>query len=158
MRTPTVQHGFDPQQSTSSSDIYKTSSLPGTLLSPPSRQSCSWMDRHGRPASPPYQYGGHRTEHRDRYDYLYLTFEYYCFICVNTFRVRRVELIIEPGQSLGLMIRGGIEYGLGIFVTGVDEGSVAEREELRVKFYSLKLIKLNLKSKCFCRLVIKFLK
>lgn len=39
----------------------------------------------------------------------------------------QVELAIEPGQSLGLMIRGGVEYGLGVFVTGVDPGSVAER-------------------------------
>lgn len=49
-------------------------------------------------------------------------------------RVRRVELVIEPGQSLGLMIRGGIEYGLGIYVTGVDKDSVADRAGLSVNF------------------------
>jgi hypothetical protein len=70
------------------------------------------MDRNGRPASPPYEYGGRRPERRDR--------------------VRRVELLIEPGQSLGLMIRGGVEYGLGIFVTGVDKDSVADRAGLMV--------------------------
>jgi hypothetical protein len=48
-------------------------------------------------------------------------------------RVRRVELVIEPGQSLGLMIRGGIEYGLGIYVTGVDKDSVADRAGLNVR-------------------------
>lgn len=47
-------------------------------------------------------------------------------------RVRRVELVIEPGQSLGLMIRGGIEYGLGIYVTGVDKESVADHAGLNV--------------------------
>lgn len=47
-------------------------------------------------------------------------------------RVRRVELVIEPGQSLGLMIRGGIEYGLGIYVTGVDKDSVADHAGLIV--------------------------
>lgn len=47
-------------------------------------------------------------------------------------RIRRVELLIEPGQSLGLMIRGGVEYGLGIFVTGVDKDSVADRAGLMV--------------------------
>lgn len=47
-------------------------------------------------------------------------------------RVRRVDLLIEPGQSLGLMIRGGAEYGLGIFVTGVDKESVADRAGLTV--------------------------
>lgn len=52
---------------------------------------------------------------------------------INIFnRVRRVELVIEPGQSLGLMIRGGIEYGLGIYVTGVDKESVADLAGLNV--------------------------
>ncbi|XP_032586815.1 whirlin isoform X6 [Drosophila mojavensis] len=78
----------------------------------PFRQTCSWMDRHGRPASPPMEYGGRRNDRRDR--------------------VRRVELLIEPGQSLGLMIRGGVEYGLGIFVTGVDKDSVADRAGLMI--------------------------
>lgn len=83
---------------------------------PPStvgRQQCAWMDRHGRPVSPPYEYGGRRRN--DRRD-----------------RIRRIDLLIESGQSLGLMIRGGIEYGLGIFVTGVDKDSVAERAGLMV--------------------------
>jgi len=30
------------------------------------------------------------------------------------------------------MIRGGIEYGLGIYVTGVDKDSVADRAGLNV--------------------------
>ncbi|XP_046484994.1 whirlin isoform X6 [Neodiprion pinetum] len=76
------------------------------------QQSCSWMDRQGRPASPPPlhsrdgRYAAHRT--------------------------RKVELCIEPGQSLGLMIRGGLEYGLGIYVTGVDKDSVADRAGLLI--------------------------
>lgn len=49
--------------------------------------------------------------------------------------MRRVDLLIEPGQSLGLMIRGGAEYGLGIFVTGVDKDSVADRAGLTVIFF-----------------------
>lgn len=32
----------------------------------PFRQTCSWMDRHGRPASPPMEYGGRRHDKRDR--------------------------------------------------------------------------------------------
>ncbi|KAE8751756.1 hypothetical protein FOCC_FOCC001605, partial [Frankliniella occidentalis] len=28
---------------------------------------------------------------------------------------------IEPGQSLGLMIRGGVEYNLGVFITGIGD-------------------------------------
>lgn len=40
--------------------------------------------------------------------------------------------MIEPGQSLGLMIRGGTEYNLGIFITGIDKDSVADRTGLMV--------------------------
>lgn len=50
---------------------------------------------------------------------------HFCFVL-------QVDLCIEPGQSLGLMIRGGIEYNLGIFITGVDKDSVADRAGLMV--------------------------
>ncbi|XP_055856854.1 uncharacterized protein LOC129919817 isoform X2 [Episyrphus balteatus] len=122
-------HGFGPpsrdptyastapllQQSQSSSIVQQPPPFSGSLGgpgSPPFRQTCSWMDRQGRPASPPMEYGGRRSDRRDR--------------------IRRVELLIEPGQSLGLMIRGGVEYGLGIFITGVDKDSVADRSGLMV--------------------------
>lgn len=70
------------------------------------------MDRHVRPTSPPVEYDGRKYHWRDR--------------------IRNVELLIESGQSLGLMIRGGVEYGLGIFITGVDKDSVADRAGLMV--------------------------
>lgn len=79
---------------------------------PPQKVGCIWIDRHGRSVSPPHDYS-HRRDKSDR--------------------VRRIDLLIEHGQSLGLMIRGGIEYGLGIFVTGVDKDSVAERSGLMVR-------------------------
>lgn len=79
------------------------------------QQSCSWMDRQGRPASPP------PLHPRDtRYGS----------------RTKKVDLCIEPGQSLGLMIRGGLEYGLGIYVTGVDKDSVADRAGLLVWIFT----------------------
>lgn len=53
-----------------------------------------------------------------------------CSQCVRAFY--QVELMIEPGQSLGLMIRGGTEYNLGIFITGIDKDSVADRSGLMV--------------------------
>lgn len=53
--------------------------------------------------------------------------------------------MIEPGQSLGLMIRGGIEYGLGIYVTGVDKDSVSDIAGLCVR-YLLEII--LVKSSC----------
>ncbi|XP_063529359.1 whirlin isoform X8 [Cydia strobilella] len=78
------------------------------------RASCSWMDRYGRPASPPPPPPRQsRSASKDR-------------------SIRRVDLCIEPGQSLGLMIRGGLEYSLGIYITGVDKDSVADRAGLMV--------------------------
>ncbi|OXA52165.1 Whirlin [Folsomia candida] len=49
---------------------------------------------------------------------------------------RMISLEINPGQSLGLLIRGGYEYGMGIYVTGVDHGSVAERGGLQARRHS----------------------
>ncbi|KAJ7988521.1 hypothetical protein DPEC_G00324440 [Dallia pectoralis] len=39
---------------------------------------------------------------------------------------KKVNLVLDDGRSLGLMIRGGAEYALGIYITGVDRGSAAE--------------------------------
>lgn len=54
----------------------RTPNLPGTGSMACSgapwqmRQTCSWMDRHGRPVSPPLEYSkskiGHRTSSKDR--------------------------------------------------------------------------------------------
>ncbi|XP_060516526.1 whirlin isoform X2 [Cylas formicarius] len=105
----------------------RSPALPGDVLGGRGaswqRQTCSWMDRHGRPVSPPIEYSGsgrgpsrcgfQKSAGKER-------------------NVRRVDLCIEPGQSLGLMIRGGVEYNLGIFITGVDKDSVADRGGLMV--------------------------
>ncbi|XP_077643942.1 whirlin isoform X3 [Lonchura striata] len=44
----------------------------------------------------------------------------------------KVNLVLNEGKSLGLMIRGGAEYSLGIYITGVDKGSEAESTGLKV--------------------------
>uniref|UniRef100_A0ABI7X1F7 PDZ domain-containing protein n=1 Tax=Felis catus TaxID=9685 RepID=A0ABI7X1F7_FELCA len=44
---------------------------------------------------------------------------------------KKVNLVLGDGRSLGLTIRGGAEYGLGIYVTGVDPGSEAESSGLK---------------------------
>ncbi|XP_069746278.1 whirlin isoform X3 [Narcine bancroftii] len=44
----------------------------------------------------------------------------------------KVNLVLEDGKSLGLIVRGGAEYALGIYITGVDQGSVAEVTGLKV--------------------------
>lgn len=51
----------------------------------------------------------------------------------------QVNLVLDDGRSLGLMIRGGAEYALGIYITGVDQGSAAECGGLKVCFQPLTL-------------------
>jgi hypothetical protein len=77
-----------------SNEIHATADS-GSIHSAPQKVGCIWIDRFGRSVSPPHDYN-HRRHDRSE-------------------RVRRIDLLIEHGQSLGLMIRGGIEYGLGIF-------------------------------------------
>ncbi|KAG1943397.1 whirlin [Pimephales promelas] len=45
---------------------------------------------------------------------------------------KKVNLVLDDGRSLGLMIRGGAEYSLGIYITGVDRASAAECGGLKV--------------------------
>jgi hypothetical protein len=42
-----------------------------------------------------------------------------------------------PGDRLGLTVRGGREFGLGVFVTGVERGSIARAMGLQVSNVSL---------------------
>ena len=41
---------------------------------------------------------------------------------------------VQNGARLGLRIRGGVEYGIGIFVSSVDRNQVAERSGIRVSY------------------------
>ena len=42
-------------------------------------------------------------------------------------------MMIENGQELGISIRGGAEHGLGIYISSVEEGSVAETYGVNVR-------------------------
>ena len=44
----------------------------------------------------------------------------------------QVNIFVDDGEKLGLMIRGGAEYGLGIFIAGVDPDCAAEHAGLKV--------------------------
>ena len=44
-----------------------------------------------------------------------------------------MESLLSPGDNLGIIIRGGAEYGVGIFVVQVDQHSVAQKLGLQVK-------------------------
>ena len=64
--------------------------------------------------------------------------------------------MVDKGKDLGISIRGGIEHGLGIYISAVEEYSVAES-------YGLKVIQtcyshLNLMNLNNCRLEIKYWK
>ncbi|XP_060071925.1 whirlin-like [Ylistrum balloti] len=45
---------------------------------------------------------------------------------------RKVNVAVGERDKLGLMIRGGLEFGLGIYISGVDHGSVAKSAGLKV--------------------------
>ena len=40
--------------------------------------------------------------------------------------------MVDSGKELGISIRGGSEHGLGIYVSKVDEASVAEAYGIKV--------------------------
>ncbi|XP_065647397.1 uncharacterized protein LOC100208667 isoform X3 [Hydra vulgaris] len=41
--------------------------------------------------------------------------------------LRKVNVVVTGNNKLGLLIRGGSEFGLGIFVAGIDENSIADK-------------------------------
>ena len=51
--------------------------------------------------------------------------------------VFQVNVVVNEGESLGLMIRGGKEFGLGIYITGIDTYSVADHAGLKVSQHFL---------------------
>ncbi len=44
----------------------------------------------------------------------------------------QVTMVVEDGQELGISIRGGAEHGLGIYISIVEEDSVADNYGLKV--------------------------
>lgn len=60
----------------------------------------------------------------------------------------QVNLVLGDGRSLGLTIRGGAEYGLGIYITGVDPGSEAESGGLKVRCSRLPWQEMRCRAAC----------
>uniref|UniRef100_A0A7N4PHR8 Whirlin n=1 Tax=Sarcophilus harrisii TaxID=9305 RepID=A0A7N4PHR8_SARHA len=88
----------------------------------------TWVDPHGRSISPPGGLPQHhssslRRQEGERRSILQFLPEG---------DEKKVNLVLGEGRSLGLMIRGGAEYALGIYITGVDAGSEAESGGLKV--------------------------
>lgn len=68
----------------------------------------------------------------------------------------QITLVVEPGKQLGISIRGGSEFGLGIYISGVDEGSVADTYGLKVEIDYMCVMQCYMRMLAhICRLVIK---
>ncbi|XP_050837074.1 whirlin [Serinus canaria] len=87
----------------------------------------TWVDPQGRSVSPPSGLPHHQNSslRRDSEKRSHLQL-------LQEGDEKKVNLVLNEGKSLGLMIRGGAEYSLGIYITGVDKGSEAESTGLKV--------------------------
>uniref|UniRef100_A0A8C5JBV1 Whirlin n=1 Tax=Junco hyemalis TaxID=40217 RepID=A0A8C5JBV1_JUNHY len=87
----------------------------------------TWVDPQGRSVSPPsgLPHHQHSSLRRDSEKRSHLQL-------LQEGDEKKVNLVLNEGKSLGLMIRGGAEYSLGIYITGVDKGSEAESTGLKV--------------------------
>ncbi|KAM9117178.1 whirlin [Pangshura tecta] len=87
----------------------------------------TWVDPQGRSTSPPMGLPQHQSsslrKDGEKRSHLQL---------LQEGDEKKVNLVLNEGKSLGLMIRGGAEYALGIYITGVDKGSEAESTGLKV--------------------------
>ncbi|XP_040052853.1 whirlin isoform X2 [Gasterosteus aculeatus] len=88
----------------------------------------TWVDPHGRSVSPPPDLPEHRSATLRRTDSQRRS----NMQLLQDGDEKKVNLVLDDGRSLGLMIRGGAEYALGIYITGVDQGSAAECGGLKV--------------------------
>ncbi|XP_064234688.1 whirlin isoform X1 [Aotus nancymaae] len=105
--------------------VYSAGRIPGGYVT---NHIYTWVDPQGRCISPPsglpQSHGGTlRQQEGDRRSTLHL---------LQGGDEKKVNLVLGDGRSLGLTIRGGAEYGLGIYITGVDPGSEAEGSGLKV--------------------------
>ncbi|XP_052501081.1 whirlin [Budorcas taxicolor] len=105
--------------------VYSAGRIPGGYVT---NHIYTWVDPQGRSISPPsglpQPHGSALRQHEgDRRSTLPL---------LQGGDEKKVNLVLGDGRSLGLTIRGGAEYGLGIYVTGVDPGSEAESSGLKV--------------------------
>uniref|UniRef100_A0A3Q2GG58 Whirlin n=1 Tax=Cyprinodon variegatus TaxID=28743 RepID=A0A3Q2GG58_CYPVA len=88
----------------------------------------TWVDPQGRSVSPPPDLLEHRSATLRRTDSQRRS----NMQLLQEGDEKKVNLVLDDGRSLGLMIRGGAEYALGIYITGVDKGSAAECGGLKV--------------------------
>uniref|UniRef100_A0A8C7QFV0 Whirlin n=1 Tax=Oncorhynchus mykiss TaxID=8022 RepID=A0A8C7QFV0_ONCMY len=88
----------------------------------------TWVDPQGHSVPPPPDLPEHRSATLRRTDSQRRS----TMQILQEGDEKKVNLVLDDGRSLGLMIRGGAEYALGIYITGVDRGSAAECGGLKV--------------------------
>ncbi|XP_043914100.1 whirlin-like [Protopterus annectens] len=88
----------------------------------------SWVDPLGRSVSPPADLLDHHSNSLKRKE----SSKKGTFRLLQEGDEKKVNLVLDDGKSLGLMIRGGAEYSLGIYITGVDRGSASEAAGLKI--------------------------
>ncbi|XP_071206859.1 whirlin isoform X2 [Salvelinus alpinus] len=88
----------------------------------------TWVDPQGHSVPPPPDLPEHRSATLRRTDSQRRS----TMQILQEGDEKKVNLVLDDGRSLGLMIRGGAEYALGIYITGVDRGSAAECSGLKV--------------------------
>ncbi|KAF0031194.1 hypothetical protein F2P81_015749 [Scophthalmus maximus] len=96
----------------------------------------TWVDPQGRGVSPPPDLTEHRSATLKRSESQRRS----NMQLLQEGDEKKVNLVLDDGRSLGLMIRGGAEYALGIYITGVDQGSAAACGGLKFVSHSVTYI------------------
>ncbi|XP_067294992.1 whirlin isoform X2 [Pseudorasbora parva] len=104
----------------------------------------TWVDPQGRSVSPPPDLVDQRGPGGRHSDIQQLGHTH----IRHEDAEKKVNISLDDGRSLGLMIRGGAEYALGIYITGVDRGSAAEYCGLKVGDQILEVNGRNFRSIC----------
>ncbi|XP_048244992.1 whirlin-like isoform X1 [Haliotis rufescens] len=104
--------------------ICRVGRIPGTHVV---HQAYSWVDPRGRAVSPPPE-----LEHMGPHQEVGSLRSRSGLMLLKGSDERKVNVVVDKGECLGLMIRGGREFGLGVYVSGIDPFSVAENAGIKV--------------------------
>jgi len=88
-----------------------------------------WVDSEGRPTTPPL----------DPFEIMEQKSRGGSNRLLSEADERKVTLVVDAGRELGISIRGGAEHGLGVYISAVEEGSVADIYGIKVQLAFLSL-------------------
>ncbi|XP_060572635.1 whirlin-like isoform X2 [Ruditapes philippinarum] len=101
--------------------ISRVGRIPGSFTV---HQMYKWVNGSGRPVSPPPE-----LEQLGKVDSVGRKSG---FSLLGGPDERKINITVGNGESLGIMIRGGREFGLGIYISGVDTHSLAEEAGMKI--------------------------